>query len=67
MAESALNNPHTRHCVSASKGLTFGEIIQVLKPSSSVSAAQEQAPKRELTFEPTCHEFTRAEKGVGWR
>ncbi|KAM6379397.1 LOW QUALITY PROTEIN: uncharacterized protein MYH16 [Pluvialis apricaria] len=49
IAESALNKLHTRHCVSASKGLTFGEIIQVLKPSSSVSAAQEQAPKIELT------------------
>ncbi|KAM6320404.1 LOW QUALITY PROTEIN: uncharacterized protein MYH16 [Podargus strigoides] len=44
MAESVLNKPHTRHCVSASKGLTFGEIIQVPKPSSSVSA-REQAPK----------------------
>ncbi|KAM6299265.1 LOW QUALITY PROTEIN: uncharacterized protein MYH16 [Aegotheles albertisi] len=36
MAESALNTLHTRHGVSASKGLAFGEIIQVPKPSSSV-------------------------------
>lgn len=49
MAEAALNKLHPRHCVSASKGFTFGEIRQVPKPSFSVPEAQEQAPKIELT------------------
>lgn len=51
VAESALRL-HTRNCASASKGLTSGEIIQVPKPSSSLSVVQESALKLELISEP---------------
>lgn len=37
MAETALNKLRTRHRVSATKGFTSVEIIQVSKPSKSAS------------------------------
>ncbi|KAM9261527.1 LOW QUALITY PROTEIN: uncharacterized protein MYH16 [Cariama cristata] len=45
MAESALNKLHTRHCVSASKGLASGEVIQVPQSSSCVSLAGKTGTK----------------------
>lgn len=64
MVESALNK---RMVSQQAKGSLSGEVIQVPQSSSCVSGSGIATEAGAHISEPTCHEFIRAEKGVGWQ